>query len=148
MRLTIHRFHIVGSLILSTKQQTGLDETFHILPSLLRFSCLQTHVMARAHHSVHRTGRVLGIRHNVFRRDVDGSTMLFNSFIISSTAARVSSTTSRTTGSQATFSFFFFFPEGWSLCFLFRSTDIVLTIFIHPCLFYTLDPWLSLVSFS
>ena len=68
MRLTIHGFHIVGSLILTTKQQTGLHGTFHILPSLLRFSCLQTHVMARAYHRVHRTGRVLGIRYDVFRR--------------------------------------------------------------------------------
>ena len=53
MRLTIHGFHIVGGLILSTKQQTGLDGTFHILPSLLRFSRLQTHVMAGAYHIVH-----------------------------------------------------------------------------------------------
>ena len=70
MRLTMHRFHIVWGLILTTKQQTRLHGTFHILPSLLRFSCLQTHVMARAHRSVHRTGRneVLGIRHHVFRR--------------------------------------------------------------------------------
>ena len=55
MRLTIHGFHIVGGLILPTKQQTGLDGTFHILPSLLRFSGLQTHVMARTYHIVHRT---------------------------------------------------------------------------------------------
>ena len=54
MRLTIHRFHILQGLILPTKQQTRLDGTFHILPSLLRFSCLQTHVMARAYHGVHR----------------------------------------------------------------------------------------------
>ena len=74
MRLTIHRFHIVQGLILPTKQQTRLDGTFHILPSLLRFSCRQTHVMARTHHIVHRTGRnevlgfVIHVRHNVFRR--------------------------------------------------------------------------------
>ena len=72
MRLTIHGFHILQGLILSTKQQTRLDGTFHILPSLLRFSCLQTHVMARAHHRVHRTGRVLGIRYDVFRRGCVG----------------------------------------------------------------------------
>ena len=59
MRLTIHGFHILQSLILSTKQQTGLDGTFHILPPLLRFSCLQTHIMARAYHIVHRTGRII-----------------------------------------------------------------------------------------
>ena len=54
MRLTIHGFHILQGLILSTKQQTRLHGTFHILPSLLRFSGLQTHVMARAYHIVHR----------------------------------------------------------------------------------------------
>ena len=59
MRLTIHGFHILQSLILATKQQTGLNGTFHILPSLLRFSCLQTHIMARAYHIVHRTGRII-----------------------------------------------------------------------------------------
>ena len=50
-------------LVLATKQQTRLDGPFHILPSLLRFSCLQTHVMARTHHPVHRTGwkEVLGL---------------------------------------------------------------------------------------
>ena len=53
MRLTIHGFHILQSLILATKQQTGLDGTFHILPPLLRFLCLQTHIMARACHIVH-----------------------------------------------------------------------------------------------
>ena len=54
MRLTIHGFHILQGLILSTKQQTRLHGTFHILPSLLRFSGLQTHLMARAYHIVHR----------------------------------------------------------------------------------------------
>ena len=54
MRLTIHRFHILQSLILPTKQQTRLHGTFHIRPSLLRFSCLQTHVMARTYHIVPR----------------------------------------------------------------------------------------------
>ena len=68
MRLTIHSFHILQGLILSTKQQTRLHGTFHILPSLLRFSGLQTHIMARAYHIVHRTGRIFGIRHHVFRR--------------------------------------------------------------------------------
>ena len=54
MRLRIHRFHILQGLILPTKQQTRLDGTFHILPSLLRLTGLQTHVMARAYHGVHR----------------------------------------------------------------------------------------------
>ena len=58
MRLTIDGFHILQGLILSTKQQTRLDGTFHILPSLLRFSCLQTHVMTRTYHmSKELTGR-------------------------------------------------------------------------------------------
>ena len=56
MRLTIHGFHIVQSLVLPTKQQTRLNGTFDIGPSLLRLACLQTHVVARAHHGVHRTG--------------------------------------------------------------------------------------------
>ena len=56
MRLTIDGFHILQGLILSTKQQTRLHGTFHILPSLLRFSCLQTHVMARTYHRVQGTG--------------------------------------------------------------------------------------------
>ena len=56
MRLTIHSFHIVRGLVLATKQQTRLDGTFDIVPSFLRLSGLQTHVMARAHHGVHRTG--------------------------------------------------------------------------------------------
>ena len=55
MRLTIDGFHILQGLILTTKQQTGLDGTFHILPSLLRFSCLQTHVMTRTYHIVQGT---------------------------------------------------------------------------------------------
>ena len=53
MRLTIHSFHIVGGLILTTKQQTRLHGTFHILPSFLRLTCLQTHVMARTYQIVH-----------------------------------------------------------------------------------------------
>ena len=55
MRLTIDGFHILQGLILSTKQQTRLHGTFHILPSLLRFSCLQTHVMTRTYHRVQGT---------------------------------------------------------------------------------------------
>ena len=112
MRLTIHGFHILQSLILTTKQQTGLHGTFHILPSLLRFSGLQTHVMARAYHIVHLFLVVFdwiidwptSLSNTVIRVNcgVDCSAMSFNSFIISSTAARVSSTTSPTTGSQST----------------------------------------------
>ena len=56
MRLTIDGFHILQGLILPTKQQTRLDGTFHILPPLLRFSCLQTHVMTRTYHRVQGTG--------------------------------------------------------------------------------------------
>ena len=55
MRLTIHGFHIVEGLVLPTKQQTRLHGTFDIVPSLLRLTGLQTYVMARAHHGVHRT---------------------------------------------------------------------------------------------
>ena len=138
--------------LFTTKQQTRLSGTFDIVPSLLRLALLQTHLMARAHHVVHRTGwgtryevlkpRTLkdsGHSHHSFqpfivilrwrrrRRSwwswafgfskffsivihlrqcelrggvwVAWSTMPFNSFIISSTAALVSSTTSSTTGS-------------------------------------------------
>ena len=74
MRLTRHRLHILRGLVLTTKQQTRLDGTFDIKPSLLRLTGLQTHVMARAHHGVHGAGwcgvfgLVIHVRHNVFRR--------------------------------------------------------------------------------
>ena len=115
MRLTIHGFLIVRGLVLPTKQKTRLNGTFDIVPSLLRLTGLQTHVVARAHHGVHRTRWrgvfgfsqgfciVIHVRQCELRRGVwvDWSIMSFNSFIISSTAALVSSTTSRTTGSQS-----------------------------------------------
>ena len=80
MRLSIHGFHIVKGLVLPTKQQTRLYGTFDIVPSVLRLTGLQTHVMARAHHVVHGTGwsGVLGfsqgfhivihVRHGELRR--------------------------------------------------------------------------------
>ena len=74
MRLTRHGLHIVRGLVLPTKQQTRLDGTFDIGPSLLRLARLQTHVVARAHQGVHRTGccgvfhLVIHVCHNVFRR--------------------------------------------------------------------------------
>ena len=72
MRLTIHRFHILKGLILPTKQQTRLDGTFHILPSLLRLTGLQTHVMARAYHIVHRRGEGVDLSFTVLRLVIHG----------------------------------------------------------------------------
>ena len=113
MRLTIHLLDIVEGFLFTTKQQTRLNETFDIVPSLLRLALLQTNLMARTNHVVHRTGWGTGSRvlkggtlkdschsHHSFqpfivvlrrrRRRRTRLTMPFNSFINSCTAAWVS----------------------------------------------------------
>ena len=62
MRLTIHLLHIVMGFVFATKQQTRLNGTFDIVPSLLGLARLQTNLMARANHVVRRTGWRMGSR--------------------------------------------------------------------------------------
>jgi len=73
MRLTIHLLHIVEGFLFTTKQQTRLNGTFDILPSLLRLALLQTNLVARANHVVHRTGWGTGSRVLKGRALKDGS---------------------------------------------------------------------------